>query len=619
MPRHLYARLILLIAGILCVAFAAYGWLTGVRQTRIYEESANANQQLLVSSLVEGAGNFLLVEDYAGLEGFIHKAADRKDIRKILVCETDGKLLVQVDHAQGSQPHSIQSLGRIKPPAKSSDYVSRSDDEVVYWQPLVVGSRLGWLMVTYSQDTIIQMRRAIWENTILLALIWIIIASILVILVMQSPIRAIQRLSDFTRGMIWSKGGQVTVDDSTIEIRQLEESINFASRQLLLKQEQLINERERLAITLESIGDGVIAVDTDGRIVLMNRTAEELTGWSTADSKGAPLESVFTIVHEENGSVMTSPASVALETGRIVELADHSALISRSGVKRSIADTAAPILDAQGAIIGVVLVFRDVTERRQQEENIRQLNQELERRVLERTAQLEAANHELESFSFSVSHDLRAPLRNITAFSNILRDDCGEQLNQTSKEALKRILRSAIHMEKLIDDMLQLSRLTLAPMNRKTLDLSALANEVLQDLLRSQPERLVAVQVAEGLRASGDPILVRGVLENLLGNAWKYTGKQEQARIEFGETRIDGEHVFFVRDNGVGFDMAYVDKLFNVFQRLHRVEDFEGTGVGLASVKRIINRHGGRIWAEAEEGKGSTFYFTFSDESPPVF
>ena len=249
----------------------------------------------------------------------------------------------------------------------------------------------------------------------------------------------------------------------------------------------------------------------------------------------------------------------------------------------------------------------------QRTEEIRRLNEELERRVEERTAELAAVNKELESFSYSVSHDLRAPLRAIDGFSKALLDDYAGKLDEHACHYLGRVRTGSQKMSGLIDDLLDLSRITRIALRKESINLTELGRSVVADLQNREPSRKVTVKIADGLTASGDPRLITIVLVNLLGNAWKYTGKRQQAQVAFGHENKGSETVFYVRDNGAGFDMAYVDKLFAPFQRLHQDSEFEGTGIGLATVQRIISRHGGRIWAEAAVDEGATFYFTLGD------
>ncbi|MGB0909989.1 MAG: ATP-binding protein [Nitrospirales bacterium] len=282
------------------------------------------------------------------------------------------------------------------------------------------------------------------------------------------------------------------------------------------------------------------------------------------------------------------------------QLAEKALREARDYLELRVQERTAKLAEANAELVN------EVTERKQAEEGVRKLNTDL----LQQTALLEASNKELEAFSYSVSHDLRAPLRGIDGFSQAVLEDYGDKLDTAGKGFLERVRAASQRMSKLIDAMLHLARLTRAELHTKSVDLTALSNQVIEELRQVDPEHQVSWQVQEGLVTTADPNLLRVVLENLLGNAWKFTGHAAEACIEVGVTQYKEQSAFYIRDNGVGFDMTYVHKLFGTFQRLHAFSEFPGVGVGLATVQRIIQRHGGHIWAEGMVGGGATFYFT---------
>ncbi|MHB9029984.1 MAG: sensor histidine kinase, partial [Candidatus Latescibacterota bacterium] len=268
-----------------------------------------------------------------------------------------------------------------------------------------------------------------------------------------------------------------------------------------------------------------------------------------------------------------------------------------------------PLLDDKQNIWQILGTAVDITVRKKAEESVIRLNKRLRRQ----TIQLEATNKELESFSYSISHDLRAPLRSLDGFSQALEEDYADKLDEQARDYTSRIRAAAQRMARLIDDLLQLSRTTRAELNYTTVNLSEQAQSVIEELRQTEPGRKVEITIQEVIVAEGDETLLRQVLQNLLGNAWKFTSHREDARIEFGVKREENRKIYFVRDNGAGFDMQYAEDLFVPFRRMHSETEFPGSGIGLSTVKRIIDRHGGNIWAESEPGKGSTFYFTLGD------
>jgi light-regulated signal transduction histidine kinase (bacteriophytochrome) len=276
----------------------------------------------------------------------------------------------------------------------------------------------------------------------------------------------------------------------------------------------------------------------------------------------------------------------------------------------AVEESAAPIVDPYGNLLGGVLVLRDVTERRQQLQQIRRLNTDLEQRVKQRTAALEAANGELEAFSYSVAHDLRTPLRGIDSFSQILIERYGPKLDEEGIGYLNRVRNAARRMSDLIDALLSLARIGRAELQATDVDFTQMVTLITEDLAAAQPERRIKVNIEGGMRAHADPQLLRVAVGNLLDNAWKFTSHRDAAQVEVGSCPGRVIPTFFVRDNGAGFNPAYADKLFGTFQRLHNEREFPGTGIGLALVKRALARHGGKVWAKSGVDEGATFFFT---------
>lgn len=293
----------------------------------------------------------------------------------------------------------------------------------------------------------------------------------------------------------------------------------------------------------------------------------------------------------------------------------ETALMARDG--RSIpVEVSTRMLELRGRRMLFSLV-RDITRRKLAEDQIRKLNSELEQRVRDRTAQLELANKELEAFAFSVSHDLRAPLRAIDGFSRAVREDYGDKLDEQGKHFLEMLSDNATRMNKLIDDILSFSRMGRRDIPGMRLDLAELAQEVIAELRSTVPDRTIRFTVGALPQTRGDRVMIRQALVNLLSNAVKFTRPRSEPVIEVGRSTGRDENIYYVKDNGVGFDMRYADKLFGVFQRLHAQDEFDGTGIGLSIVKRIVQRHGGRVWAQAQVGAGATIFFTLPEVDGP--
>ena len=385
--------------------------------------------------------------------------------------------------------------------------------------------------------------------------------------------------------------------------RELERRVAERTARLEAILAELGESEKRYRAVVEQSAEGIYLVDSGTkRILETNPALQNMLGYTAEELRGMELHE---IVAHDREDVDANVERTLREGTRFIRERGYR---HKDGSVVEV-EIAASAIDYGGKRV-VCVAIRDITERKRAEEVTRRFNEELEDRVRRRTAQLQAANEELEAMSTSVSHDLRAPLRAMTGFAQILMEDYGDVLDEAGRDYLGRIQDSGQRMGAMIDGLLDLSRLTRREMGHEEVDLSALARGVADDLKRAGPQRWARFAVAEGISATGDAGLLRVALENLLENAWKFTSREPEALIEFGAVERAGESVYYVRDNGVGFDVAYAGRIFDPFQRLHAEDEFGGTGVGLATVARVVRRHGGALWAEGEVGRGAAFYFT---------
>jgi len=367
---------------------------------------------------------------------------------------------------------------------------------------------------------------------------------------------------------------------------------------------------ERFKKVIECSGVWIWEVDAKGMYTYVSPMEENILGYKTDEIIGKKY--FYDSFAPEIKVEMTKAAlGVFAEKGVFTNL--ENANIHKDGHVVILSTSGSPLLDAKGNLMGYRGADTDITQRKQGEEEIKRINAELEQRVHERTFQLETINKELESFSYSVSHDLRSPLRSIDGFSNLLLKNYSNLLDDQGKDYFQRVMKASRRMGLLIDDLLKLSRFTRIEMKRGITNLSSIAESIVEEFKSADPERQVNIVIQPGMIANADSDLIQNALQNLFDNAWKYSKNKADAKIEFGAMEKDGDTVYYVRDNGAGFDMKYVDKLFSAFQRLHSDDEFEGTGIGLATVSRIIHRHGGKIWAEGAVNSGATFYFTLNN------
>jgi PAS domain S-box-containing protein len=406
---------------------------------------------------------------------------------------------------------------------------------------------------------------------------------------------------------IWVENAISFIRDSegkAIGILALSRDITWRIRQ----QEALLKEQREKTVVLENLAELVSYVDKEMRAIWANPAIDKTYNKTADQYLGRKCYDAW---HGLSEPCASCPVPEALKSGKVC----HSVTTDSDG--RSWSKTGSPVFEESGEIIGVIATSLEITELKRAEAELRQLNEGLEQRIHTRTGELEQANKELAAFTYSVSHDLRAPLRSIVGFSEAILEDYSHRLDDQGIDFLERICLAGKRMNELIDDLLKLSRVTRQELHCDCVDLSSMAEAALNYLKERDSHRNAELTVAPGLFASGDAALLRIALDNLIDNAWKYTAAINTARIEFGAESGNGKITYFIRDNGVGFDMAHAEKIFQAFQRLHSVHDYPGTGIGLSIVQRIIERHGGTIWSSASPGKGSTFCFTLPEAPGP--
>jgi len=483
--------------------------------------------------------------------------------------------------------------------------------------------KLGDLIVQASlQNATQQVISQIWSILISNAIKIFFVTGFIVYLFYYLVTRHIEKISNFAQTLnIDNLGKELVLDrkqhvnDDPDELDTLVSAISKMKKNLQYSIQELKQSEETNRLLLDSSGEGIFGIDRQGNCTFVNKTCLALLAYEKEDDilNQNMVELIqYNGIDNKRRHEQESKLHQVLINGVGIHCDDE--LFMRGDGKTFPTEYRAFPINRDNKIVGVVVTFVDISVRKENELELEVYQQNLANMVDERTIDLTNANKELEAFCYTVSHDLRAPLRAMSGFSKILQEDFKESLDDTAFSYLNRICNGVERMDNLITDLLTLSRMSKKPINLKTVNLSELAKHRIAQLRLEEPRRDVIANISNNLTVQADPTLMSEVIINLIDNAWKYTQKNAQALIEFNVETRNGKNVYYVRDNGIGFEMKYSNKLFSVFQRLHKQDDFKGNGVGLAIVDRIIDKHGGHVWAESELNKGATFFFDLKEQ-----
>ena len=600
--RRLYFQLVVFGALALATAILLFTWKIGNEQLDFALESIKTQAQTLVSNTASAASHYIVVKDFGSIEALLVQVGTFSDVISLKVIDSEGKVYGSVVRNEAGNTEPDYSIKVVDLPLDVSEKITVTDKVMQLWFPIEQGS-LGWVDMEFSLDTAKAIQRGIWKNGIFTSLFAFVISIALLIMLLNKPMRALGDATLFARGLYKNTGKVMPFQKSAFEIEQLEHALNYASYQIHESSRGLTD--IKLALDAHAI---VGITDSSGKLTYVNDKFCNLSGYSQNELLGGGYDILDSGYHDEG---FYSEIRQTILAGEIWhgEICDAR----KDGSLYWVDTTIVPFLNKQGTPYQYVGIQTDISDRKEAVERLRRHQEQLEEKVAERTNNLKIANSELESFCYSVSHDLRAPLRSIDGFSQALLEDCSEQLDELANGYLNRVRASSHRMGELIDDLLNLSKVVRSDMNQARVNLSELANRVMVQLAEREPQREVNFFCEQGVMVSGDGRLLLTMLENLLGNAWKFTSRSENASIEFGVKHEETQDVFFIRDNGTGFDEKYVHKMFEPFQRLHSNDDYEGTGIGLATVQRIVRRHGGEIWAESTGDNGATIFFTLGE------
>jgi PAS domain S-box-containing protein len=606
-------QLVAAVALVHAVMMTLFIWDLTVRQQGLLLDQQAGQAQSLAQSVATSAGVWLVSRDLTGLQEIIEAQKRYPELLYAMVLDQDGVVLAHTDRQRLGQyladlPHQAQLTTLQRTPALVD----------VASPVMVAGRHVGWVRVGVGQEATGARLAKITRNGILYALVAIVVGAALAAAMgtyLTRRLYAIQAVADAVRaGDTARRAPQDGHDEAAQLARQFNDMLDTLverEREINASHAALHRSETRFRRAMLGANDGLWDWDMQTDRVYYSPRWKAMLGYHEHELEGN-LATWEHLVHPADLPRMRAAIQDYVDGRRPAYEVEYR-LRHKNGQWVHVLARGHLERDEAGRPLCLTGTHVDITERKHAEQEIHRLNAALEGSVRERTAQLEVTVRELESFAYSVSHDLRTPLRGIDGFSAILLEDYGGQLDATARDHLQRVRAGTQRMGHLIDDLLKLSRVTRAPLQIEPLDLTAMVQEVVAAQRAAFPGRRVDVVVQPGLQVQGDRGLLQLALENLLSNAWKYTATRVAPHVDIGARQQGGETVYFVRDNGIGFDMQYAHKIFSPFQRLHQPHEFEGSGIGLATVARVIARHGGRVWAESEVGQGATFYFVLAD------
>lgn len=600
--RRLYFQLVVFGGFALAIAILLFTWKIGNEQLDFALETIQMQAQTLVSNTASSASNYIVVKDFGSVEELLMQTAAFPDVISLKVTDSQGRVFGNVSRNADGIIEPNYAASKVDLPSAGTELIIVTDNIMQLWKPIEQGS-LGWVQMEFSLDTAAALQRGIWKNGIFTSMLAFVVSIGLLIMMLNKPMRALSNATKFARGLYKNNGKVMPFQKGAFEIEQLEHALNYASYQIHASSKGLTD--IKLALDAHAI---VGITDKNGKLTYVNDKFCKLSGYSRNELLGRGYDILDSGYHDEG---FYKELREVITSGRIWhgEICDAR----KDGSLYWVDTTIVPFLNQHGKPYQHVGIQTDISDRKAAAEKLRLYQEQLEEKVEKRTNNLKVANSELESFCYSVSHDLRAPLRSIDGFSQALLEDCADQLDEQARNYLDRVRSSSHRMGELIDDLLNLSKVVRSDMVSSRVDLNQLASRVMEQLIEREPERKVDFTCASEMTVSGDERLLLAMLENLLGNAWKFTARSADASIEFGIMNEDSKDVFFIHDNGTGFDEKYMHKMFEPFQRLHSNEDYEGTGIGLATVQRIVRRHGGEVWAKSLADSGASIFFTLGE------